>query len=145
MKQEILTVKEFNDLKKRATTHKGRLVVDDTDITIVKGKKKNKFHAIKMEYNGVKYDSKKEAGYAMRLDEMKRLGKVKDWQRQVKFPMVINGTDCGYYLLDFRVEYADGHKEYVDIKGYKKGASYQVFRIKKRIVEALYLIDITEI
>lgn len=171
MQQTILTAEQFNALKLKSTTGKhGRMCVDETDINIVlskpsverkkvkriktpktdnvpeKGLKKgNKYHAKKTLYKGDEYDSKKEAEYAMQLDDLKTQGKIISWNRQVKMPIEVNGTYCGFYKLDFLVVYDDGHKEYIDIKGYKKSMGYAYFRLKKRIIEAIYCIEITEI
>ena len=48
------------------------------------------------------------------------------------------------YLLDFKVTYADGRVEHVDIKGLKRGCAYEMFRLKKKCVEAQYGIEIIE-
>jgi protein associated with RNAse G/E len=109
--------------------------------------KKNKFNAKKTEYNGHLYDSKKEAGYAKKLDVMRRASgfdKVLDVERQVPFRCEVNGKLICTYKLDFKVTYED-RIEYIDVKGYKKGSSYQIFRIKKKLVEALFNIEITEV
>lgn len=171
MKQpDILTPDQYKKLRSRSVTNsKGRLAISERDYNaitsdlrtvVVAGgtkvsktkkvaknvlKRKNKYSAKKTVYNGIEYDSKKEAGYAQTLDGLKTEGKVKDWKRQVKFPVTVNGHDCGFYKLDFLIQYTDGHKEYVDIKGCKKGCAYSMFRLKKKIIEAIYCIEIKEI
>jgi hypothetical protein len=69
-------------------------------------------------YNGVAYHSKAEAQYAADLDLQMLAGQVRRWERQVAYPLVINGTDVGTYRMDFRVWYADGRRELVEVKGF---------------------------
>lgn len=105
-------------------------------------KRNNKYGAIKTEYNGRMFDSKKEAGYAETLDMLRKAkdpkDRVVDIEYQPKFPCVINDKKVCTYIADFRVKYADGREEVVDVKG-KKTAIYS---LKKKLVEALYL-DVT--
>lgn len=108
----------------------------------------NKFGAQKTEYNGNKYDSKSESLYALTLDIKRKADdpdqKVLKVERQVLYEVVVESVLICKYYLDFRVTYHD-RIECIDVKGYKKGAAYQVFRIKKKLVEAIYGIKILEI
>jgi hypothetical protein len=47
-------------------------------------------------------------------------------------------------VVDFIVTYSD-RVEYIDVKGYKKGCAYQMFRLKKKMVEAFHGIEIIEV
>ena len=47
-------------------------------------------------------------------------------------------------MAKIRVIYANGTKKIIDVKGLKKGSAYQLFKLKKKIVEALYNIEIIE-
>ena len=89
-------------------------------------------------YKGVVYDSKLEKDYRCRLELLKKAttekNRVIDIKEQVPFPIFINGIKVFTYLLDFEVTYADGRVEYVDIKG----ALTDVYRLKKKSVEAYY-------
>jgi hypothetical protein len=110
--------------------------------------KKNKYKAIKSTYNGQTFHSKKEKNYAVKLDLLKKSfresERVLDYKTQVKFPVEVMGNKICTYILDFVVTYVDGRTEYVDVKGYKGGTAYSIFRIKKKLVEALYSITIIE-
>lgn len=110
-----------------------------------KDKKKNKFGAQKTEYNGRVFDSKKEARRAFELEAMRRAGEVVKIDYQPRYDIIVNGKNIGYYKADFRVTYSDGRIEIEDVKGLKKGSAYSVFRIKKKLVEALYDVKIVEI
>lgn len=106
---------------------------------------KTKYNSRKTEYNGVLYDSKKEAEFAECLDWRLRAHDLKSWSRQVPFPIVINGIKCFSLILDFEVINNDGSHSYYDVKGYKKGDAYARFTLKKKCVEAMYNIKIEEV
>ena len=57
----------------------------------------------------------------------------------------MHGTLIGEYRCDFKVTFQDGHTEYHVPKGYKKGAAYDLFRWKKKHVEAEHGIKIVEL
>lgn len=102
--------------------------------------RRNKYNATKTVYNGIKYDSKKEAAYAKELDLLLNYGEVLEIERQVPFVITINEKKICTYKLDFKVTYAD-RIEYVDVKGFKTS----IYRLKKKMVEAYYGIEITEV
>jgi hypothetical protein len=104
----------------------------------------NKFYAKKTEYKGNVYDSKKEAEYAMLLDSRVRAREIHGYNRQVPFEAVINGKKCFKYVLDFEILNKDDTITYIDVKGYRKGAAYAMFRLKKKVIDALYNINIEE-
>lgn len=91
------------------------------------------------------YDSKWEKDYRLILDSLTKAVNLKDRvtliKEQVEFPVLINGKKIFSYFLDFEVHYGDGRIEYVDAKG----VLTDVYRIKKKAVEAYYGIKITEV
>ena len=97
-------------------------------------KQSNKYGAIKSEYNGIVYHSKREAAYAQELDLRKKAGDIKDWQRQIPFVFTVNGIKICTYIIDFSIEKNDGTTEYVEIKGHYTS----IFGIKWRLFRALY-------
>ena len=111
--------------------------------------RKNKYNAKKTEYNGVLYDSKKEAQFARDLDLAKHAKNIKErvisWERQVPYKFVYEGRYIFTYKLDFRVHYANNIVKNYDVKGYKKGSAYALFRLKKKLVQAQHTIVIDEI
>lgn len=66
--------------------------------------------------------------------------RVLDYKTQVKYPIEVNGFKICTYILDFMVQYCDGRIEHVDVKGYIT----PIYRIKKKLVEAMYGITIIE-
>lgn len=59
---------------------------------------------------------------------------------QVPFKVTVRNSHICKYLLDFRVTYADDHIEHHDVKGY----ATEVYKLKKKLVEAIYGIKILE-
>jgi hypothetical protein len=101
-------------------------------------KPKNKYGNIKQEYDGRRYDSKKEASKAFELNMMLKKGIIKGWEAQRKIPInayykdgvpILTDMDglklkeagleffhiCNYYI-DFVVFHNDGSVEYLEIK-----------------------------
>lgn len=109
----------------------------------------NKYQAKKTIYNGNRYDSVKEASYAQQLDVLKnakmKQERVIDVDRQVRLPIKIDNVLICTYICDFRVTYQDGRIEHIDVKGYRGGSAYAMFRLKKKLVKACYQIDVIEV
>jgi hypothetical protein len=103
--------------------------------------RRGKFNNRRTRYRDRIYDSAKEAAHAAMLDRQVRAGVVARWSPQVRFPVVINGKKCCDYVCDFVVDYADGRQEVVDVKGFRTS----IYRLKKKIVEAIYEVKILEV
>ena len=99
----------------------------------------NKYGAKKTEYNGVVYDSKREASYAQELDlkknEKQPAERVVHVERQWRIRLNVNDVKICDHIIDFWVEYADGHIELVEVKGYETA----VWKIKRKLLEATFL------
>ncbi len=112
-------------------------------------KKTNKYRSEKTAYNGKVFDSKKEADFAKRLDWLKHAKSENDRvvviEYQPKYPVYIKNKHVFTYISDFRVVYADKHEKVFDVKGYKSGEAYSMFKLKAKCVEAFYNIKIIEI
>lgn len=94
----------------------------------------HKFHAQRTEYDGIRFDSKKEAQYYSQLKLRQKAGDVVFFLRQVPFDLP-GGVK---YRVDFQVFLQDGTVEFVDVKGMET----KDFILKKKQVEALYPIKI---
>lgn len=105
---------------------------------------KSKYGNHKTVYNGERYDSKREANYAKQLDTLRNAQndteRVVKVERQVKYRIEHKDVHICNYVLDFRVTYADGRIEYVDVKGYLT----HEYRLKKKLMLAFYGIEIKE-
>jgi len=112
-------------------------------------KSKNKFNNKKVVTSEHTFDSKKEYRYYLQLKQrmkaINRADRVVNIGLQPRYDIIINSKKIGFYKADFKVLFADNRVEIIDVKGYKKGCAYQMFKLKKKIVEALYDIQIIEI
>ena len=88
--------------------------------------------------------SRKEAEYARTLDALKHAKDPKErvvsYETQVPFQIELNGIKICKYICDFKVLYKDKHIEIVDCKVFKT----DIYRLKKKLVEAQYGITIKE-
>lgn len=64
-------------------------------------------------------NSAKEAQFAKDLGLLKMAqGKtaLESWERQIRFPLIVDGITIGHLVVDFLVRYADGRRELVEVK-----------------------------
>lgn len=105
----------------------------------------NKFHARRVKYDGITFDSKKEYERYLVLKALETKGKIGDLLVHVPytlFPKSQYGREIKY-VADF--VYFDGKETIVeDVKGCKYGSAYQIFKLKKRIMQEKYGITILE-
>jgi hypothetical protein len=95
---------------------------------------RHKFRAVATELDGYRFDSKKEARYYRDLKLRARSGEVVFFLRQVPFHLPGGVT----YRVDFQEFHADGTVHFVDVKGMVT----KDFTMKKKMVEALYPVEI---
>jgi len=101
----------------------------------------NKYGSTSHEYNGRIYHSKKEAAYAQELDLRIKAGEVREWTPQFKISLAANGRHICTYIPDFLVTFADGSQELHEVKGF----ATETYRLKRKILEATYLVEHPEI
>jgi len=103
--------------------------------------KKNKFNARKTVVDGIRFDSKKESDRYLKLKMLEKYGQIEGLEWQVDYPIIVNGKNCGKYIADFR--YKKQGKEIIeDVKS--EATRTSTYRLKKKLVEAIYGIIITE-
>ena len=100
-----------------------------------------KYNAVSCVIDGVRFASKAEAERYCELRLLLRAGQISNLEMQPKFPISINGVKICTYVADFRYFSRDdgpqnqvGHLHVEDVKGTKT----PVYRLKKKLVEALY-------
>ena len=98
---------------------------------------KHKFKAVSCESDGIKFPSKKERKRYLELKLLQKAGDVLFFQMQVPFHLP-GGVK---YLCDFQVYWNNGNITFEDVKGMKT----PMYKLKKKQVEELYPITITEI
>lgn len=101
--------------------------------------KKNKYGAEPTERDGFRFDSKHEASVYDRLKLLQQNDDVLFFLRQVPFHLPGNVT----YRCDFQVFFSNGTVEFWDAKS--KGTVTESYKMKKKMVESLYPIEIIEI
>ena len=97
---------------------------------------RHKFNAISCEYDGIKFASKKEGKRYLELKSLQSNGDIRFFLRQA--PMHLPGGVK--YVCDFLIFWSDGTATFEDVKGYKT----DMYKVKKKLVEATYSIQIIE-
>jgi len=99
---------------------------------------KNKYKAIKTEYKHGMFDSQKEAQFAMWLDSELKAGRIKSYDRQVRYDLYgENKSRICYYKADFVVLKNDDTVEIIDVKS-SMTASLPIFRMKWKMLQDKY-------
>ena len=100
---------------------------------------RNKYRAIKTIVDDITFDSKKEAKRYTQLKLLVKAGVVTKLELQPRYDLIINTVKCGFYKADFR--YFENGKEVIeDVKGMKT----PVYNLKKKLIKAIYGIEIFE-
>ena len=96
----------------------------------------NKYNSQKTIIDGEVYDSRKEAYYGQALfSELKSLNsKILSIERQVPFPIEVNGVHICTYKADYVVTPLTGKKEIHEVKGFET----PVFKLKWKLMKVLY-------
>lgn len=103
-------------------------------------KSRSKYSNQKTERDGILFDSKAEANRYGELVLLQAHGAIENLKLQPKFRIELNGVKICVYIGDF--EYTEGGKTVVeDVKGVKTHA----YGLKKRLMKAVYGIEIREI
>ncbi|WP_227430432.1 DUF1064 domain-containing protein [Psychrobacter sp. I-STPA6b] len=108
--------------------------------------KKPKYKNIKVEIDGVKFDSKKEAKRYQDLKLLERSGGIKNLELQPEFviadAVVLDGRKrpARKYKADFSYM-RDGKLVVEDVKGIKT----PMYRLKRHLVKLIHGIEVTEI
>lgn len=107
-------------------------------------KRRGKYNNKKTVVDGITFDSKKEAGHYKVLKALEKAKKISDLELQPSYRLEVNSQLICRYRADFRYKEKVGRKlvEVVcDVKGVRTG----MYRIKKKLMKAIYGIDIQEV
>ena len=108
----------------------------------VASRKKNLYGNTRVVIDGIKFQSKAEGARYERLRDLQNVGAIRDLVLQPRYPLVVNNIRVGTYVGDFLYYDALNDQPVLeDVKGVRK----EVYRLKKKLVAALYAIDITEV
>lgn len=105
-------------------------------------KRAHKYNAVKTVVDGITFASKAEARRYSELKLLENAGAIKNLCLQPPYPCVVNGKLICKYVADFI--YWDTEKD-CQVTEDVKGMPTPVYRLKKKLVEALHGITITEI
>jgi len=107
-----------------------------------------KYHNKKVEYDGYTFDSIKEKNYYIKLKLLEKAGKIKELELQKEYELqpsfkLNNKTSRKItYRADFTYKTTEDDKLHViDVKGFRT----DVYRLKKKLFEYRYGIEIEEI
>jgi hypothetical protein len=95
-------------------------------------------------HDGVVYHSKKEMLRHIALMIEQRAGYISELDRQVEYPLIVNGIYITKYIADHVYVDSFGSKVVEDTKGSKETTTEE-FRIKKLLMKALHGIDVIEV
>lgn len=98
-----------------------------------------KYRNVKTIVDGIKFDSKKEAGRYQVLRLLERTGQVSDLKLQPTFLIAVNGHKVCKYKADFAYR-QDGADVVEDVKGIKT----PTYRLKAKLLKAVHGITILE-
>ena len=108
----------------------------------------SKYYSKKVIIDGIPFDSKKEGNYYLKLKMLLKAGAIKDLELQKEFILQdsfkLNNKTIRKikYKADFSyVSTSDDKLHIVDVKGFKT----EVYRLKKKLFEYKYGIEIEEI
>jgi hypothetical protein len=108
--------------------------------------KRAKYRAVPTVVDGIRFASKKEAKRYSELKLMEKAGQIGPIERQPRYPIIVNRIPICTYVADFRYlaggKLGDGPIRLTveDTKGFRTPE----YRLKKKLVEALYGIEILE-
>lgn len=107
-----------------------------------------KYHNKKVEYDGYTFDSIREKNYYIKLKLLEKAGKIKELELQKEYELqpsfkLNNKTSRKItYRADFTYKTTEDDKLHViDVKGFRT----DVYRLKKKLFEYRYEIEIEEI
>jgi len=105
-------------------------------------RKYNKYGAQKTKFMGYTFDSRWEAERWGELTAMERGGSIKDLERQIKYDIVVNGEKICKYVADFRYNQIEEDGSQKEIVEDAKGVETADFKLKKKLMKAVYGIEI---
>lgn len=112
--------------------------------------KQNKYKNKKVEYDGIKFDSKKEYAYYLKLKLMEQADEIFDLERQKEFVLIetFKLADKTYrktsYFADFVYLDKEGNWHVIDVKS-EATRKDKTYRLKKKLMAWKYGIEIEEV
>lgn len=103
----------------------------------------NKYHARRVEMDGITFDSQKEANRYNDLKLMQAAGEIQDLKHHVAFPIDVNGMHVCDYEADFVYQTIGGLR----IEDVKSTITRRLpaYRLKRKLMQAVHGIEIVEV
>lgn len=103
----------------------------------------SKYRARPKTVGGISFHSTKEANRYQELKLLEKAGQIAGLELQPSYALVVNGSKVCTYIADFRYQ-ERGQTVVEDVKGYKRGLAYRVFKLKAALMLACHGIEILE-
>ena len=100
----------------------------------------NKYHNKRVVVDNINFHSIRESMRYGELKMLQRMGEITELELQPKFPIAVNEQKICTYIADFRY-WKDGKAIIEDVKGAKTA----LYSLKKKLVQAIYSIEIIEV
>ena len=113
-----------------------------------------KYKNKKIEIDGHTFDSRKEGNRYIELRMLEKAKVIKDLSRQVKYVLIpsqrgddkkVIERECAYIADFVYTDCKTGETIVEDVKGYRGGGAYEVFKIKRKLMLERYGIQIKEV
>lgn len=108
----------------------------------------SKYRNKRVEYDGRKFDSVKECDRYRVLRALQDAGDIADLECQKRYRIELNGIRLCTYVADFVYRRKRGGKPgkvVEDVKGWKNGSAYRMFKVKAALMRAVLGIEVEEI
>jgi hypothetical protein len=103
--------------------------------------KRSKYNATRTTVDGITFTSKREAKRYSELKLLEIAGEIKELVLQPRYELKVNGHVVTTYVADFRYDDCKTRKNIVeDTKGFRTPE----YRIKKKLMLAIYKIEVLE-
>lgn len=99
---------------------------------------RNKYGAVKTEIDGIIFASRAESRRYLELKLLREQGRITDLVLQPKYPMFVEGIKICTYIADFSYMSRDEKGRWKPRVEDVKGVQTAVFKLKKKLFEALY-------
>jgi hypothetical protein len=105
----------------------------------------SKYKAVRTKVNGLEFASQKEARRYSDLLILERAGRIRDLELQPRFPMRINDQLVCTYVADFKYFNFDSMQFVVEDVKSEYTRKLPLYRIKYKLMKAIYGITIEEV
>lgn len=102
---------------------------------------RRKYGNIKVHADGLTFDSKREHRYYADFKLLQQAGEISHLEVHPVYSIIVNGVKIGKYTADFQFREKDGRLRVIDVKSPATAATKD-FRLRKKLVEAIYPITI---